>query len=84
MLQLGIGTFKKTNLIIRYTPSITYNEFKTSMFGLGIKHDIMQWFPGLKRVPIDVAVLAGLVASTIAWICHNSNLKEAARWVSFL
>jgi hypothetical protein len=59
MLQLGIGTFKKTNLIIRYTPSITYNEFKTSMFGLGIKHDIMQWFPGLKRVPIDVAVLAG-------------------------
>ena len=59
MVQLSIGTFKNTDLIIRYTPEITYGDFKTSVFGMGIKHDIKQWIPGIKRVPIDIAVLAG-------------------------
>lgn len=57
MVQLGIGTFKNTDIIIRYTPEITYKDFKTSVFGIGIKHDIKQWIPGLKRVPIDISVL---------------------------
>lgn len=57
MVQLGIGTFKNTDIIFRYTPEISYGDFKTSVFGLGIKHDIKQWIPGLKRVPIDIAVL---------------------------
>lgn len=59
MVQLGIGTFKNTDIIIRYTPEITYGEFKTSVFGMGIKHDIKQWIPGIKRVPVNIAVLAG-------------------------
>ena len=57
MAQLGIGTFKNTDIIIRYTPEITYKDFKTSVFGIGIKHDIKQWIPGLKRVPIDISIL---------------------------
>lgn len=57
MVQLGIGTFKSTDLIIRYVPSLTFGDFTTSAFGLGIKHDIKQWIPGLKEVPIDISVL---------------------------
>ena len=59
MVQLGIGTFKNTDIIIRYTPEIKYDQFKTSVFGMGIKHDIKQWIPGIKRTPIDIAILAG-------------------------
>lgn len=59
MAQLGIGTFKNTDIIFRYTPEISYGDFKTSVFGMGIKHDIKQWIPGIKRVPIDIAILAG-------------------------
>ena len=57
MVQLGVGTFKNTDIIIRYTPEITYGEFKTSVFGMGIKHNIKQWIPGLKRIPIDISIL---------------------------
>ncbi|MCG8306075.1 MAG: hypothetical protein MI975_01710 [Cytophagales bacterium] len=59
MVQMGIGTFKNTDVIIRYTPEIRYGDFKSSVFGMGIKHDIKQWIPGMKRVPIDMAILAG-------------------------
>lgn len=57
MVQLGIGTLKNTDIIIRYVPEITYGDFKTSIFGMGIKHDIKQWIPGLRLVPIDIAIL---------------------------
>jgi hypothetical protein len=57
MIQLGVGTFRNTDIIIRYVPEIKYGEFKSSVFGLGIKHDVKQWIPGLKRVPIDISIL---------------------------
>jgi hypothetical protein len=57
MVQLSVGTLRNTDIIIRYTPEITAGDFKTSVFGMGIKHDIKQWIPGLKRVPIDISVL---------------------------
>jgi hypothetical protein len=57
MIQLGIGTFKSTDLIIRYVPSLTFGDFTSSVFGLGIKHDYKQWIPGLKEVPIDLSIL---------------------------
>jgi hypothetical protein len=57
MVQASIGTLKNTDIIIRYTPEITYGDFKTSVFGMGIKHDIKQWIPGLKRVPVDISIL---------------------------
>ncbi len=57
MVQVGIGTFKNTDIIIRYTPEITIGDFKTSVFGMGIKHDIKQWIPVIKRVPIDISLL---------------------------
>lgn len=57
MVQLSMGTLRNTDIIIRYTPEIKTGDFKTSVFGMGIKHDIKQWIPGLKRVPIDISVL---------------------------
>ncbi len=57
MVQLGVGTIKNTDIILRYVPEITYGDFKTSVFGMGIKHDIKQWIPGLRLVPIDISIL---------------------------
>jgi hypothetical protein len=57
MVQFSIGTLKNTDLIIRYTPEITAGDFKTSVFGMGIKHDIKQWIPVIKRIPIDISIL---------------------------
>lgn len=58
MVQAGIGLFKKTDLIIRFVPEQTADEYEFSTFGIGIKHDIKQWIPFVKRLPFDVSVLA--------------------------
>lgn len=57
MVQLSIGTFANTDLIIRYAPEISAGNFSSQLFGLGIKHDIKQWIPVLRRMPLDLAIL---------------------------
>jgi hypothetical protein len=58
VVQLGVGTFWNTDIIVRYMPGMKRGDVRTSLFGLGIKHDIRQWVPALQRLPVDIALLA--------------------------
>jgi len=58
MAQLTIGLIKNTDLTLRIVPEIgDSTSFK--MFGLGAKHDIKQWIPGIKQLPFDLAGFFG-------------------------
>jgi len=58
MFQLGIGLPKGTDLKIRFIPTIelkagdNFNIGKVGMWGVGVQHDIKQWIPVVKEVPI--------------------------------
>ncbi len=73
MIQLGIGVYKGTDIIGRYMPKIGYGDNgKIGFWGLGLKHDIKQWIPGLKKLPVlNISVMGGytklngFVATTI-------------------
>lgn len=57
VLQVGIGVVKNTDIIVRYIPNMTFDDYKVGLLGFGIKHDIGQWIPVIKRLPIDISVL---------------------------
>lgn len=61
--QIGIGLIKKTELTLRYFPTISVPagdaKFNVGMFGLGIKHDILQWIPGGDKMPFDLSGFFG-------------------------
>jgi len=62
MIQLGIGLIKNTDLKIRYAKvSATEgsNAYSMNLLGFGILHDFKQWIPGIKQVPIDMAIFVG-------------------------
>jgi hypothetical protein len=52
MIQAGVGLIKGTDLMIRYIPNIKISNNEIGLWGLGGKHDIKQWIPGLKKMPI--------------------------------
>lgn len=58
MVQAGIGLIKNTDVMIRFIPEQTADEYEFSTFGFGIKHDIKQWIPFVKKLPFDVSILA--------------------------
>jgi len=57
-LNLSIGLIKNTEIMVRYLPQINKNfekldvGLKAGFWGFGIKHDIKQWIPVVKRLPI--------------------------------
>lgn len=60
MVQVGIGLIKNTDLKLRIIPKIeSENEFAFEMFGIGVMHDLKQWVPGFKQLPLDVAAFVG-------------------------
>ncbi|MBN1159054.1 MAG: hypothetical protein JXA61_06700 [Bacteroidales bacterium] len=60
MVQAGIGLVKRTELMVRYLPNIKIDENEIGLWGLGGKHDIKQWIPGLKKMPVlNISVMYG-------------------------
>lgn len=61
MAQLSVGLIKNTDVTIRYMPTTEVPDVgvNVGMFGIGIKHDILQWIPGGSLIPIDVSFAAG-------------------------
>jgi len=57
--HVGIGLVKNTDLKIRFMPSIETDDLSFNMFGVGVLHDIKQWIPGLKLVPVEIAAFIG-------------------------
>jgi uncharacterized protein DUF6588 len=67
MIQVGVGIFKNTELKIRFIPESAIESLlgdnedglKYSMIGLGVMHDIKQWLPAEKILPIDLSLFVG-------------------------
>jgi hypothetical protein len=59
MYQLGIGLPKNTDLKVRWSPTVTLSDFKFSLFGIGIMHDVKQYIPGIKALPFDLSAFVG-------------------------
>lgn len=49
MAQLNIGVLKGTELMVRFTPEITFSDNVVKLWGIGLKQQINQWIPGLNQ-----------------------------------
>ncbi len=60
-LQLGVGVPFGTDIIARYTPEVTFGDAgNMGLWGAGVKHDVKQWLPFLRRLPIvNLSVMGG-------------------------
>lgn len=63
--NFGLGVFKKTELNGRFIPNYKYNigffgKGEISMWGLGFKHDLLQWIPLIgNAIPMSLSLQAG-------------------------
>ena len=61
MLQAGIGLIKKTSIDVRFMPMLNVgNAVKVNLFGVGLKHDLLQWIPAIgNTIPMSLSVQGG-------------------------
>lgn len=58
-LQVGLGLPFGTEIKGRFIPKITIKDGSVSLWGVGLLHSIVQYFPGNKLLPFDVSLFAG-------------------------
>jgi hypothetical protein len=51
-IQAGVGLYKGTDLMGRYLPNIKAGGAEFGLWGIGGRHDIKQWIPGVKKLPV--------------------------------
>lgn len=74
-VNLGIGLIKNTDLKIRYVPEVNAKDFSMDLIGFGIMHDIKQYIPFLKRLPLDVSLLAAYTDANITYDLNDLGLN---------
>lgn len=56
-LQLGIGTFRNTDILLRGVPKQKFEGAEIGLFGIGLKHDLTQYFGVIGKLPFNLSVL---------------------------
>ena len=93
ILQAGVGLIKGTELDFRYMPELKIGSAgQVGLFGVGLKHDILQWLPIVDKIPIDLSIQAGYtkLSSEIklidptATISPQANLDVSATTVNLI
>ena len=59
MYQLGLGLPKNTDLKLRWSPTVKLGDFKFNLFGIGVMHDVGQYIPAVKALPVDISLFVG-------------------------
>lgn len=61
MIQATIGLIRHTDLTVRLVPNIALgtNAGNISLWGIGLKHDLLQYLKLTKMLPFDLAVMGG-------------------------
>ena len=77
MIQAGIGLIKNTAIDIRYMPMLNVgNAVKVNLFGVGIKHDLLQWIPVIgDAIPMSLSIQGGYTSL-------NTELEVASQKVN--
>ncbi len=59
--QVGIGLMKNTDITFRYVPELETPGKKVtgkiSLWGVGLRHDLLQWLPGGKLIPLSLSIM---------------------------
>lgn len=60
IVQASVGLIKKTDLTLRYLPETDISDFGSmSVLGGAVKHELTQYVPGGKLLPVDVTLMVG-------------------------
>ncbi|CAM1346309.1 DUF6588 family protein [Tenacibaculum crassostreae] len=57
-IQASMGLPFKADVILRYVPKVGSDDVKGSLFGIGLKKEITDWFGPLDKTPLHVSLLA--------------------------
>ena len=88
MMQAGIGLIKKTAVDLRYMPKMSIgNNITVDLFGIGLKHDLLQWIPALgNAIPMSLSLQGGYTSlnTELKIVGQKVNLNTRATTINLV
>lgn len=80
-LNAGVGLIKGTEINVRYIPSYKFDigfvgKGSVDLFGVGLKHDILQWIPLNKALPFDLSVQGAFSQFKTSFEVESQSVKQ--------
>ena len=76
-VQVGLGLPFKTTIKLRYVPKTGFaSKVNANLIGLGLQHDLTQYFGLVGKLPFSVSLLGAYTSSTIDYTIRNGDLTN--------
>lgn len=72
-LQASVGLIYDTDLMVRATPKLGSDDVKGSLFGVGLKHNLMQYLGPLDKLPLNVAVMGAFTSMNVDYDIEDGS-----------
>ena len=79
-LQLGLGLFFDTDLMVRYVPKLKNQGAELGLFGVGFKHNLMQYFGFLDKLPLNISALASYSKMNLDYQLSSVNTDQMVNY----
>jgi hypothetical protein len=73
IVQASVGVVFDTDLLVRFIPTMEMQGSTFSLMGFGLKHNIMQYFGPLDKLPLNVSVLAAISKASFEYDLSDST-----------
>ncbi|MDG1824429.1 MAG: hypothetical protein P8H45_06030 [Flavobacteriaceae bacterium] len=73
IVQASVGVVFDTDLLVRFIPTMKMQGSTFSLTGFGLKHNIMQYFGPLDKLPLNVSVLAAISKASFEYDLSESS-----------
>ncbi|WP_415370609.1 DUF6588 family protein [Patiriisocius sp. Uisw_047] len=77
-IQVGFGLPTKTDIKLRLVPNLNYDDrVAASLFGLGLQHDLSQYFPLMEVSPLSLSVLGAFTTTKAEYeLLNDANTSN--------
>lgn len=77
MVQFGLGLPSKTDLKLRFVPELNFDDsVEASLIGVGLQHDLTQYFGPMDKLPLSVSVLAAFTNMDVTYNIEDENATD--------
>ncbi|MCL2073979.1 MAG: hypothetical protein FWH18_08665 [Marinilabiliaceae bacterium] len=83
IFQAGLGLPARTDIIVRFCPQIKVADFRAGLWGIGLKHDIKEYLPIIKHLPVlHTSILLGYTKMNMNFEINKDNKQKLVTDVS--
>ena len=76
-VQIGFGLPFKTDIKARFVPKLSFDDdLEASLYGLGLQHDLTQYFGPIDKLPLSISVLGAFTNMNVGYAILDDDPND--------